>query len=86
MQNFFIFISCARGQTYKVGRQIAKDVPGVLEVSSISGKWDLLVRMSVEERKDIGELISDRLAAIDGIRKTKTIVAYHVYNPEDVYF
>jgi DNA-binding Lrp family transcriptional regulator len=86
MQNFFIFVSCERGQTYKVGRRIAKEVPGVLEVSSISGKWDLLVRLSIEERKDVGELVNDRLAAIDGIRKTKTLVAYHVYNPDDVYF
>lgn len=86
MQTFFIFVSCARGQTYSVGRAILKEVPGVKEVSSISGKWDLLVKLAVDEARDVGELINERLAAIEGIRKTKTIVAYFVYNPEDVYF
>ncbi len=86
MQSFFIFISCERGQTNNVGRRIVKEVPGVKEVSSISGKWDLLVQLNVDERQNVGELVNDRLAAIDGIRKTKTLVSYYVYNPEDVFF
>lgn len=86
MQTFFIFVSCARGQTYTVGRAILNDVPGVKEVSSISGKWDLLVQLAVDEARDVGELINERLAAIEGIRKTKTLVAYYVYNPDDVFF
>lgn len=86
MQTFFIFVSCERGQTYPVGRAILKDVPGVKEVSSISGKWDLLVQLAVDEARDVGELINEKLAGIDGIRKTKTLVAYYVYNPDDVYF
>lgn len=86
MQTFFIFVACERGQTYTVGRTILKDVPGVKEVSSISGKWDLLVQLVVDEASDVGRLINERLAAIDGIRRTKTIVAYYVYNPDDVFF
>jgi DNA-binding Lrp family transcriptional regulator len=86
MQTFFIFVSCARGQTYTVGRAILAEVPGVKEVSSVSGKWDLLVQLIVHEANDVGQLINERLAAIDGIRKTKTLVAYYVYNRDDVFF
>lgn len=86
MQSFFIFVRCDRGQTYEVGRRIVRDVPGVKEVSSISGKWDLLVQLAVDDRQDVGELINERLAAIDGIKRTKTLVAYFVYNPDDVFF
>lgn len=86
MQSFFIFVRCERGQTYEVGRRIVRDVPGVKEVSSISGKWDLLVQLAVDDRQDVGELINERLAAIDGIKRTKTLVAYFVYNPDDVFF
>ena len=86
VQTFFVFVGCAVGQTYKVGRAIARDVPCVKEVSSISGKWDLLVKLAIDTREDVGELVNDRLAAIEGIRRTKTIVAYHVYDPADVYF
>ena len=86
IQTFFVFVACDIGMTYKVGRRIVKEVPSVKEVSSISGKWDLLVKLSIDIRDDVGELINDRLAAIEGIRRTKTVVAYFVYDPEDVFF
>jgi len=85
-QQFFVFVQVERGMTYKVGRRLVKEVPHVKEVSSISGKWDLLVKIVVDSREDVGELINDKLAAIDGIRRTKTVVAYFVYNPDDVFF
>ena len=85
-QQFFVFAQCERGMTYKVGRAVIAEVPHVKEVSSISGKWDLLIKIVVDSREDVGELINDKLAAIDGIRRTKTVVAYFVYNPDDVYF
>ena len=44
------------------------------------------MQLVVDEARDVGELINERLAAFDGIRKTKSLVAYYVYNPEDVFF
>lgn len=85
-QTFFAFVKVDLGQTYAVGRQILKDVPYVKEVSSISGKWDLLVKLVIDGREDVGELINTKLAAIPGIRKTKTMVAYFVYDKDDVFF
>ena len=86
IQTFFVFVGCTTGMAYKVGRRIAKEVPCVKEVSSISGRWDLLVKLAIDTREDVGELVNDKLAAIEGIRRTKTIVAYHVYDPGDVFF
>jgi DNA-binding Lrp family transcriptional regulator len=74
------------GKTYELGRRILREVPYVREVSSISGSWDLLVRIVIDTREDVGELINDRLAAIPGIQRTKTQVAYFVYNRDDVFF
>lgn len=85
-QTFFIFIQTELGQTYTVGLKVLKEVANVKEVSSISGKWDLLVKLEIDGREDVGRLINAQLAAIPGIRKTKTTVAYFVYDPEDVFF
>lgn len=85
-QTFFVFVRVELGQTYKVGRQILKDVPYVKEVSSVSGNWDLLVKVVIDGREDVGELINDKLAAVPGIRRTKTLVAYFVYDKDDVFF
>jgi DNA-binding Lrp family transcriptional regulator len=62
------------------------EVPYVKEVSSISGSWDLLVKIVIDTREDVGEQINERLAAIPGIRRTKTMVAYFVYDRDDVFF
>ena len=85
-QTFFIFVRTDLGKTYDVGMRVLKEVAGVREVSSISGKWDLLVKLEIDMREDVGKLINAQLAAIPGIRKTKTTVAYFVYDPEDVFF
>ena len=85
-QTFFVFVRVDLGKTYDVGRRILRDVPYVREVSSISGSWDLLVRIVIDTREDVGELINDKLSAIPGIRRTKTKVAYFVYNKDDVFF
>ncbi len=61
-------------------------MPYVKEVSSISGSWDLLVKIVIDTREDVGEQINERLAAIPGIRRTKTMVAYFVYDRDDVFF
>lgn len=85
-QTFFAFVRVDLGKTYEVGRRILKDVPYVREVSSVSGSWDLLVKIVIDTREDVGELINEKLAAIPGIRRTKTMVAYFVYSHDDVYF
>ncbi len=85
-QTFFAFVRVDLGKTYEVGRRILSDVPYVKEVSSISGSWDLLVKIVIDTREDVGELINEKLAAIPGIKRTKTMVAYFVYDRDDVFF
>jgi len=85
-QQFFVFVKVRIGQTYDVGRAILRDVPHVREVLSISGRWDLLVKIVIDTREDVGELINKRLAGVGDILDTETIVAYPVYDKSDVFF
>lgn len=85
-QQFYVFVKCPVGQTYEVGRRILKDVPHVREVASISGRWDLLVRIVIDTREDVGELINQKLAGVGDILDTETLVAYPVYDRADVFF
>jgi DNA-binding Lrp family transcriptional regulator len=78
-QRFYIFLRCHPGKTYAVGLAIAKKhLAYVTEISSISGKWDLLLRVVIDNRLDIGKLLSEEMLAVDGIAKTKTVIAYDV--------
>ncbi len=78
-QRFYVFVSCEPGKTYEVGLQIAKGHhPYVTEISSISGEWDLLLRIAIDKRLDLGKVLSEQLAGVEGVAKTMTIVAYDV--------
>ncbi len=86
-QQFFVFLQCASGKTYEVGQEIARRRnPSVISISSISGEWDLLLDVRIDSRKDVGKELVGLLDRIEGIARTNTIVAYPIFNPEDVYF
>lgn len=78
-QRFYIFVRCEPGRTYEVGLEIAKKhLPYVTEISSISGEWDLLLRVAIDKRLDLGRVLAEQLLGVGGVVKTMTIVAYDV--------
>lgn len=86
-QRFFIFVQCAPGKTHDVGLAIAKsEINGVIEINSVSGKWDILLRVEIDNREDVSKRVIDPLQLIDGVKRTKTIVGYSIINPDDVFF
>ena len=55
----------------------ASKLPGVYEVSAISGEWDALLKVRANSVEEIGTFVVDRLRATKGIEKTQTCVAFH---------
>jgi DNA-binding Lrp family transcriptional regulator len=86
---FFIFIRCKPGKTSEVGlAMVAKRLPEVQEVHSISGEWDLMVRANVRTRgaePDFEASVMEVLLADqwDNVDRTQTIIGYRVFNPDD---
>jgi DNA-binding Lrp family transcriptional regulator len=86
---FFIFIRCKPGRTSEVGlAMVAKRLPEVQEVHSISGEWDLMVRANVRTRgadPDFEASVMEKLLADqwDNVDRTQTIIGYRVFNPDD---
>lgn len=59
----------------KLAEEISR-IPGVYEVSVISGEWDMLLKVRASSVEEIGELVVDRLRATKGVEKTETCVAF----------
>lgn len=59
----------------KLAEEISK-IPGVYEVSVISGEWDILLKVRAGSVEEIGRLVVDRLRGTKGIEKTETCVAF----------
>ena len=85
---FFVFIGCAPGKTSEVGLGISqKALPQVQEIYSVSGDWDLLVRVQFDGRDFETDVIETMLAGQwDNVRRTHTVIGYRVYDPNDASF
>ena len=72
---FVTFRSEEKISQHSLAEQISK-IPGVYEVSVISGEWDILLKVRAGSVEEIGALVVDRLRAMKGIEKTETCVAF----------
>ena len=80
MKAAFVLVRCELGRVEEVANVIM-ELEGVSEVHSITGPFDLLVKMYAESYDDFGDLIPDRLQKIPGIRETETLLAFRAFKP-----
>ena len=86
---FFVSIRCKPGKTNEVGLALAKkSLTQVEEIYSVSGDWDLMVQIRYDRDVDFE---ADVLEAVlqenwDKVERTQTVIAYRVYNPDDIGF
>ena len=71
----YILIETAVGKTNDVSSSL-KEMEMMKSVDTVTGPWDIIAVVEVDDLPSIGELISERLHAIDGIMKTVTCLAY----------
>jgi len=74
----FVQIRCKPGTAYNVADEIGlREIHS--ELYSISGDFDLLLKLRVPSEEDIGRYINDNLLNIEGIERTNTIQTYKVF-------
>ncbi len=74
----FIHIRCRPATAYKVADEIAlRELQS--ELYSISGEYDLLLKLYVPDGADIGRYINDNLLDIDGIERTHTTQTWKAF-------
>jgi DNA-binding Lrp family transcriptional regulator len=66
-------------------REVAEKVsrfPEVQEVHIISGDWDLLIKVRVEDVDMVGSFVVDKLRTVEGIEKTLTCMVFNTLKEE----
>jgi DNA-binding Lrp family transcriptional regulator len=81
MVNAIVLINCTRTNIEKVGQEIAA-IEGVSEVFSVAGRVDLVVMIRVKTNEELAEVVAKRLAVVEGIEATETLIAFQVYSRE----
>ena len=78
MTCLFVQIRCRPGTAYQVAEEIAmREIHS--ELYSVSGDYDLLMKLYVPEGEDIGKYINDNLLNVDGIERTYTTQTYKAF-------
>lgn len=80
MKSAFVLVKCELGRIEEVAN-LVMEIDGVSEVHSITGPFDLLVKLYAPTYEDFGDLIPDLLQKVKGIRETETLLAFRAFKP-----
>jgi len=80
MKFAFVLVKCEHGRLDEVANAVM-EIDGVSEVHSVTGPFDLLVKLYAPAYDDFGDVIPGRLQKIPGIRDTETLLAFRAFQP-----
>jgi DNA-binding Lrp family transcriptional regulator len=78
MRAIFIFLKTEPGHVTEVANRIA-DIESFSEAYSISGPYDLLVKLYVDDVDKVGRLIEREVHGIPHVRETHTILTFEAF-------
>lgn len=78
-----VMVNCAVNTIPEVAQAVA-DIPGVVEVYSVTGDIDLIARVKVAQYDDLAEVVADSIAKIPGIESLSTHLAFRAYSKSDL--
>jgi DNA-binding Lrp family transcriptional regulator len=78
-----VLIRAVPGDVPALARRIA-GIDGVAEVYSVSGEYDLIAILRVEQYDRIAQIVTEEVAQVSGIERTNTLTAFRVYSKQDL--
>ena len=79
MKNIFVQIKCELGEVYGVAEGLVDSLEEMEEIYSISGAFDLMIKIHLDDSEDIGRYVNERVQTVKGIRDTFTIMAFKAF-------
>ena len=67
--------------------QTAQDllaIPEVTEVYSVAGDYDLVALVRVRRHEDLADVVTSKLAPLEGIIRTNTLIAFRTFSNHDL--
>jgi DNA-binding Lrp family transcriptional regulator len=83
MVTAFVLINSAPDHTAALAEQLA-DLQEVAEVYSVAGEYDLVAVVRVRDHDDLAEVVTKHVALLDGITRTRTLIAFRSYSRRDL--
>jgi len=64
--------------------QMLADMPGISEVFSVSGHYDLVVVARVNTTEELADLVTVNMVRVEGITSSETMLAFRTYSRHDL--
>lgn len=79
MQTLFVLVKCELGRAYDVADAAIQQMDAVSEVHSISGQYDLLMKVYLDDGEDVGRFVTNHMQTLDGVRDSFTLIAHKAF-------
>jgi DNA-binding Lrp family transcriptional regulator len=83
MVTAIVLIDVGHGHVSEVAEKIV-EMPGVSEVYSVGGRYDLVVVIRVRTNDEMASVVTDELMQIEEIVNTETLIAFRAYSEHDL--
>ena len=83
MVSAIVLLNVARNKINAVAEKLA-EMDGISEVFSVAGEYDLTAIIRVKDNEGLADLVTNRMLKVDGITRSKTLIAFKVYSKHDL--
>ena len=78
-----VLIQTERARTQAVAEALL-EIHDVAEVYSVTGEFDLVAIVRVPQYEQMAQVVPQRMAAVPGILRTQTLMAFQCYSRHDL--
>lgn len=83
MVTAFILINVERPRLKTIADDLL-GVEGIAEVYSVAGPFDMVAIARVREHEQLNDLVTEHIAALEGIQNTETLIAFKTFAKKDL--
>lgn len=83
MVTAIILLRVARERINELAQELA-DMTGASEVFSVSGRSDIVVIARIRDNDELADLVTNRMAKIEGIIQSETMLAFRAFSRHDL--
>ena len=83
MVTAIVMIKAETSRIPDLANQIA-ETPGISEVFSVAGRYDLVAIVHVSKNDELAHVISDKTRHLQGIVETETMIAFRAYSKHEL--
>ena len=83
MVSAVILLIVEKARVNEVADQLV-DLPGITEVYSVAGHYDLVAIARVKDNEQIADAVTNHMLKIEGIVRTETLIAFRAFSRYDL--